>query len=444
MDPQDQTMLEALVRHGRRGQLTEFLAQGDGCAWCRHPIRLRGYVVSSDADGRHITYTSASLPDGVFLKACGSRSEVRCPACAQVYRGDARHLVRAGLEGGKGVSEAVAASPAVFLTLTAPGFGAVHTIRTAGDCHSGQGQLRCVHDHPKVCTERHRPNDEAVGTPLCPDCYDYAGAVLHNACTPELWRRTTIYLARQLASALGVSQAVAARRLRLSFCRVAEFQRRGVVHLHAVVRADGPKGASPPIGVEQLAEACAVAARSVSVSHARGTARWGKEMDVQILGHGDERAAKVATYVAKYATKSSSEDPRLDGRIASLQDLEARALPEHLHRMVAIALELDAEPEFRHLNLARHAHRLGFGGHFLTKSRAYSTTFTALREARAQWNEARRHGGQVPEDSVTEGHWRAIGAGWANQGESLFASHQQRQRAEDRREVFSDWYTRSE
>ena len=65
MDPQDHAMLEALVRHGRRGQLDEFLAQGDGCAWCRHPIRLRGYVVSSDAVGRHITYTSASLPDGV-------------------------------------------------------------------------------------------------------------------------------------------------------------------------------------------------------------------------------------------------------------------------------------------------------------------------------------------------------------------------------------------
>jgi hypothetical protein len=167
-------------------------------------------------------------------------------------------------------------------------------------------------------------------------------------------------------------------------------------------------------------------------------------MDVQILGHGDERAAKVATYVAKYATKSSSEDPRLDGRIASLQDLEARALPAHLHRMVATALELDAEPELRHLHLARHANRLGFGGHFLTKSRGYSTTFAALREARAQWNEARRHGGQAPEDRVTEGHWRAIGAGWANQGESLFASHLQRQRAEDRREVMSDWYTRSE
>jgi hypothetical protein len=37
--------------------------------------------------------------------------------------------------------------------------------------------------------------------------------------------------------------------------------------------------------------------------------------------------------------------------------------------MAATALELDAEPELHHLDLARHAHRLGFGGHFLTKSR---------------------------------------------------------------------------
>jgi hypothetical protein len=114
MDPEDNAMLKALVRHGRRRQLDQFLAQGDGCGWCRHPIRLRGYVVSTSAGERRVTYTSASLPDGVLLKACGSRSEVRCPACALVYRGDARHLVRAGLEGGKGVPEPSPSIPPSF------------------------------------------------------------------------------------------------------------------------------------------------------------------------------------------------------------------------------------------------------------------------------------------------------------------------------------------
>jgi uncharacterized Zn-finger protein len=444
MDPEDYAMLEALVRHGRRRQIDQFLLQGDGCGWCRHPIRLRGHVVSTGTGECRISFSSASLPDGVFLKACGTRSEVRCPACAAVYRGDACHLVRSGLEGGKGVPESVAEHPAVFLTLTAPGFGAVHSVRSAGGCHDGRLRSRCVHARSTICRQRHGPSDELVGTPLCPECYDYVGAVLQNACTPELWRRTMIYLARQLATALGVSQAESTKLLRISFCRVAEFQRRGVVHLHAIVRADGPNGSLPPLRVEDLGGACGEAARAASVSHARGAARWGNEMDVQVLGRDNDRAAQVAIYVAKYATKSSSDDPRLDAPIASLEDVEARHLPAHLHRMVVIALELDTDPELGCLNLARHAHRLGFGGHFLTKSRGYSTTFKALREARALWSEARRYGGQVPDDHTTEGHWKAVGAGWANSGEALFARHQQRQRAEDRREVMLDWYTRSE
>jgi hypothetical protein len=45
--------------------------------------------------------------------------------------------------------------------------------------------------------------DQMVGTPMCPDCYDYDGAVLYNALAPELWRRTSIYIARYLARTLG-------------------------------------------------------------------------------------------------------------------------------------------------------------------------------------------------------------------------------------------------
>jgi len=43
------------------------------------------------------------MPDGVVLKACGSRRASRCPSCAAVFRADARHLVRAGMIGGQGV-----------------------------------------------------------------------------------------------------------------------------------------------------------------------------------------------------------------------------------------------------------------------------------------------------------------------------------------------------
>jgi hypothetical protein len=49
----------------------------------------------------------------------------------------------------------------------------------------------------------HQVSDELAGTPLCPDYHDYVGAVLQNASTPELSRRTTIYAQRRLATLLG-------------------------------------------------------------------------------------------------------------------------------------------------------------------------------------------------------------------------------------------------
>lgn len=443
VNSEDREMVEALWRHGRRRQLPAFLAQGDACGWCSHPIRLRGTVMAGSGDDRRVTFSSATLPDGVVLKACGARSELRCPACAAMYRGDSRHLVRAGLEGGKGVDVAVATHPAVFVTLTAPSFGSVHGPRSGGACQAHAPASRCPHGRPLSCAVAHRASGDLVGTPLCPDCYDYTGAVLHNASTPELWRRTAIYVQRHLAAVMGITQAEAARRVRLASCRVAEFQRRGLVHLHAVIRADGPDGSAPPVDSGRLAEACVRAARTVSCTHPGGVARWGHEVDVQVLGP-DDRARRVGTYVAKYSTKSSAEHPGLEYRIASEYDLAERNLPDHLHRTAATAWSLGGEPDLEALRLRRYAHRLGYGGHFLSKSRTYSTTFRSLRAARATWREEQRNGAGTSAEAVTEGRWRAVGGGWATRGEEIFAAHQQRQRAEERREAEFEWYTRSE
>ena len=62
----------------------------------------------------------------VLLTACGNRRESRCPSCAATYRADAYQLVRAGLDGGKGVPDSIAGHPRLFVTFTAPGFGPVH------------------------------------------------------------------------------------------------------------------------------------------------------------------------------------------------------------------------------------------------------------------------------------------------------------------------------
>jgi hypothetical protein len=362
LDEDDVAMLHALGRHSSARRLDGFLAQGTRCGWCAHPIRLRGYVIGGE--DRRVLFSSHEFPDNVVLKACGSRSELRCPSCAVLYRGDARHLVRAGLEGGKGVDESVAGHPAVFVTLTAPGFGVVHRATSHRSCHPGQARP-CPQGRLLTCDVGHAKDDEAVGTPLCSRCYDYAGAVLHNAHSAELWRRTTIYIVRQLAASLGLSRSECAKVLRLEHCKVAEFQRRGLVHFHAVLRADGRNGSQPPIDGELLARACEVAVRSVAVSDPRGAARWGTEVDVQVLDT-QARASHVAPYVSKYATKEPAMHPGLVSRILSEVDLKSRGFPPHLFNMVATAWSLGGVPELRSLGLRRHAHHLGYSGHFLT------------------------------------------------------------------------------
>ena len=61
--------------------------------------------------------------------------------------------------------------------------------------------------------------------------------------------------------------------------------------------------------------------------------------------------------------------PGLVGRILSDSDLKGRGLPPHMFNMVATAWRLGSDPRLSSLGLRRHAHHLGYSGHFLTKSR---------------------------------------------------------------------------
>jgi hypothetical protein len=62
--------------------------------------------------------------------------------------------------------------------------------------------------------------------------------VLWNALAPELWRRTTITIQRALSRLVGLDEAGLRRLVRVSYAKVAEFQRRGAIHFHAVLRLD--------------------------------------------------------------------------------------------------------------------------------------------------------------------------------------------------------------
>ena len=128
----------------------------------------------------------------------------------------------------------------------------------------------------------------------------------------------------------------------------------------------------------------------------------------------------VAAYIAKYATKSTDPFGRLDHRLHKT-DLASLDLRPHLKRLVTTAWALGGRPELGHLKLRRWAHTLGFRGHWLTKSRRYSTTLGALRSARAEWSANRRDPTPALPESTMVKDWRYLGRGWENPGDEWFA-----------------------
>src|SRR5690606_327392 len=151
-----------------------WLAHIASAAGCTRPIRLAGTIATVDADTGAILTTrhTADMPDGIIYKPCGNRRETVCPSCARTHQRDAYPPVRAGLVGGKAIPHTVAEHPALFVTLTAPSFGQVHTRpvprHTCANrrhcdcrprpCHPGHTKL-CRHGKPTVCFARHERDD---------------------------------------------------------------------------------------------------------------------------------------------------------------------------------------------------------------------------------------------------------------------------------------------
>jgi hypothetical protein len=446
-------LAQVLARAADPAGYEAWAARARAAGWCRHPVRLIGATRRYSASGGELAGTFASdeqLPDRVLLKACGQRRATRCPTCSAVYRSDAYQLVAAGLRGGKGIPETVANHPAIFATLTAPSFGPVHSTRNAA------GQSRrcrpqptgvCPHGQPRACHLVHDPDDPQVGSPICPDCFDYRSAVVWNALTGELWRRTTIAARRSLARAASIPATRLHHHVRVSFAKVVEYQRRGVVHLHAVIRLDHPdQPADPPpalFDTALLTTAVQRAATAATVTYPAspgldGVARWGTQLDLRPVGGVGTIPGVVAAYLAKYATKSTDPAGHLDHRLerADLDTLDQHLNP-HLARMVRTAWDLGAQPELDHLRLQAWAHTLGFRGHWLTKSRRYSTTFAALRAARADWHThhhpAGTGTGSTPGETVSVGDWRYAGTGWTTDGDAWLAATAAARHAEGRR-----------
>lgn len=211
---------------------------------------------------------------GVWVR-CGSRMKSRCESCAELYRGDWAVIARSGVFDGP-----VEQFRFYLLTLTAPSFGRVHRVPREG----GEA-ARCG------CGATHTARDAAArGAPLDPASYDYASQVAWNRDAGVLWDRTRRRMRDRWDS--------------LEYFIVREWQDRGVLHVHALVRIARVEAPAPDV----LRDA---ARSAVAVSKVDGSfVEWGEQARCDAF-RADGDGAKTIWYLSKalnYVLKDVATD----------------------------------------------------------------------------------------------------------------------------------------
>jgi hypothetical protein len=453
-----QTAEESASSRMRRPDFEQWLKQAAGTGYCSNPVRLVGSSSVVDARSGEVvsSYESSREPDGITYVRCGNRRAVRCPSCSHEYKGDMWHLVVAGAAGGsKDVPVAVGTHPLIFVTLTAPSFGAVHAVKKPGRlgsvrCRPRSKKERCPHGRPTWCMSVHPEGSPAAGEPLCRECHDYLGHIVWQWHAPELWRRFTITFRRQLAQSLGLSESASRKFVRVQFAKVAEFQKRGLVHFHALIRLDGDPTETepfPPPAIEVTADQLASIARTSAAQvwtaaapifrdDAERSLRFGRQCDARVVVRGGEDEngelsdRAVAAYIAKYATKATEDvDP---GSSANGPRPHISQIKQTIDDLAAIIRLAPADSSYE--LLSKWVGMLGFRGHFATKSRRYSTTLGRLRSARRNWQKraavARTRGpgdgaeetDDFEESTLVIGQWSFTGMGWLTSGDAYLAA----------------------
>jgi hypothetical protein len=358
-------------------------------------------------------------------------------------------------------------------------------------CHARRDLTVCPHRVRLACYARHEADDPRLGTPLCLDCYDHDAQVVWNVMARELWRRTTITIHRQLRRISRqrgiperriayVSNGKLRTRLvppwRLSFGSAAEMQRRAVVHFHAIIRLDGydpdqPDAILPPppeLDAADLVAAIDHAARTVAFTtpaHPRKPdgwpIGWGEQVLTNVItvaAQGQVTDAQVAAYLAKYATKSTEITGHTSNRLTvDTVGLFADRHGSHTARLIDACWRLGrakwtcprcqqrstrrncpvcvarrtppGEPpeHSAYRRLQRWAHMLGYGGHFLTKSRRYSITFAMLREQRVVFRRAQTSGPETAvaadeQTTLVVNFLQFVGTGWQTPADAMLAN----------------------
>jgi hypothetical protein len=157
----------------------------------------------------------------------------------------------------------------------------------------------------------------------------------------------------------------------------------------------------------------------------------------------------VAGYLAKYATKATEATGHVPRRITTDTIATYASTATHAGRLIRTCWTLGHCPDHEHPadwkssygRLRRWAHMLGFGGHFASKSRRYSTTLGAIRGERRAYRQgqaAEQIRELLDEDTtLVVSHWEFAGVGHLTTGDTALTLSAAA-RARERRQAACD------
>ena len=361
------------------------------------------------------------MPDGVIYKPCGNRRATVCPGCAETYHRDAYQLLRAGLIGGKGITPDRRHPPGRVRHLHRPVLR--HRPHPAGP----PAHLRRQDPLPLPAAALPRPPQPRhlparpprrllhPAPPRRPQARPAAVPGLLRPRPPgrlEPARRRTVAAhqtshrtpprpaRRRRGSPRPVLRPEAARSpVRVSHGKAAEFQARGAVHFHALLRLDGVDPADPDRDRSRHRPASpsptsttpsgrppppsATPPRRIPPSPAAGRSPGAPDR------HPTHHPAGTGTSPTGWSPATSPSTPPKPPKPPATPPPASPPTPSTCTPTrtaptpTASSTPAGASaPHPGYVSLRRWAHMLGFGGHFLTKARRYSVRFRDLRQAR--------------------------------------------------------------
>lgn len=327
-----------------------------------HSTELRDLVLEADEqDTRTCRRPLAVITaQGQVAVRCGSRFESLCPSCANLYRNDQKRVLGSGCSVNQrdGVTEsALDAYHFFFVTLTAPSWGVVH--RETRHC---------------PCGRSHPAGSGWQGVAVDPQTYDYEGCVRWNRDSSALWTQSVHYL----RAALGAD---------LEYSAVREWQSRGALHLHALLRVSKAEAPDP-------ADVLRVLQRLTTYTY-QGIGWGSRGFDAQQIVASDQakHAVRYSAKAMSYSLKDIAHD-RPDPSSNKARSAHFRALDEAARRVPCVRASGHDERGCR----ARGHRSWGFGGHVASRSRGWSLvglTLTKLRDERKAWAQANRRSDEM-------------------------------------------------